>query len=247
MMVRALKNLVLKRVFAKLHSSTWSHYYHPTLSTDALQKKYPEIRFSGATPLCDIMNEAGSDKGNGWHNYTKIYSSLFEKMDVKHLLEMGIGTTSSSFEYNMGATGTPMASHRGWRKYFANATIYAADIDADVAKNEDRIYAYQCDQTNAASINNLWAQADIPEEFDVIIDDGLHEFEANTHFFENSIHKLKDGGIYVVEDVQSVKLGYWEQKIKNEYAQKYPKLVFRLCSIPNLANGLDNNFVIIYK
>ena len=168
-------------------------------------------------------------------------------MKVNHLFELGIGTTDPSFGNNMGAGGTPMASHRGWKKYFERSTLYATDIDERVVKNEEDIYAYHCDQTNAASIQTMWAQPNIPEAFDVMIDDGLHVLEANTHFFENSIHKLRVGGIYVVEDILSVKLGYWEQKIKKEYIQNYPDLVFRLCSIPNRANALDNNLLIIYK
>lgn len=246
-MIRYLKNIILNRIFAKLHSSTWSHYYQDTKSTAELTKRYPEIGFSGATPLCEIMTQTGSDKGNGWHNYTKVYASLFAGMKVNHLFELGIGTTDTSFGNNMGAEGTPMASHRGWKGYFKNATIHAADIDEHMVKNEEGIYAYHCDQTDAASIQTMWAHPIIPEAFDIMIDDGLHVLEAYTHFFENSIHKLRAGGIYIVEDLLSVKLGYWEQKIKEEYTQKYPDLVFRLCSIPNRANALDNNLLIIYK
>jgi hypothetical protein len=38
-------------------------------------------------------------------------------------------------------------------------------------------------------------------EFDILLDDGLHEYNANKNFFENSIHKLKKGGIYILEDI----------------------------------------------
>ena len=246
-MIRFLKNIILKRVFAKLKSTTRSTYYSAAKSAAELAEEFPEITFSGPTELCNIMNATGSDKGNGWHNYTKVYTSLFEGMKVEHLFELGIGTTNTAFGNNMGANGTPMASHRGWRKYFENATIYAADIDASVAKSEHGIHAYQCDQTDAYSIEAMWSPQNMPEAFDIIIDDGLHEFEANTHFFENSIHKLRAGGIYVVEDILNVKLGYWEQKIESEYTRKYPDLVFRICCIPNLSNALDNNLLIIYK
>ncbi|MEJ6660716.1 MAG: hypothetical protein QNL79_00075 [Bacteroidia bacterium] len=44
----------------------------------------------------------------------------------------------------MGAGGTPMASHRGWKKYFEGSTLYATDIDERVVKNEGGIYAYHC-------------------------------------------------------------------------------------------------------
>ena len=38
--------------------------------------------------------------------------------------------------------------------------------------------------------------------FDLIIDDGLHTFNAAITLFENSIEYLKDVGIYIVEDPQ---------------------------------------------
>ena len=42
--------------------------------------------------------------------------------------------------------------------------------------------------------------------FDIIIEDGLHTFEANKCFFENSIHKVKRGGIYIIEDITNIDL-----------------------------------------
>jgi hypothetical protein len=62
--IRYLKNIIIDRVFAKLYNSTWSNYSQATKSTEELSKRYPEIRFSEATPLCEIMTQAGSDKGN---------------------------------------------------------------------------------------------------------------------------------------------------------------------------------------
>ena len=37
--------------------------------------------------------------------------------------------------------------------------------------------------------------------FDIIIDDGFHSFDAACCLYENSIHKLKKGGIYIIEDI----------------------------------------------
>ena len=44
----------------------------------------------------------------------------------------------------------------------------------------------------------MWKSLD---GFDIIIDDGLHEFHANKCFFENSIEKLNPGGFYIIEDI----------------------------------------------
>ena len=38
-------------------------------------------------------------------------------------------------------------------------------------------------------------------KFDVILEDGLHEYSANICFFENSIEHLNDNGMYIIEDI----------------------------------------------
>jgi hypothetical protein len=100
----------------------------------------------------------------------------------------------------MGVKGRPGASLRVWRDYFPNAQIVGADIDRDILFEEERISTFYCDQTKRSAIQELWSNVgDV--EFDLMIDDGLHTFEAGVSLFEGSIHKLKEGGVYIIEDV----------------------------------------------
>ena len=46
----------------------------------------------------------------------------------------------------------------------------------------------------------MWAEIET-KDFDLIIDDGLHTFEAGKCLFENSIKNLSQSGIYIIEDV----------------------------------------------
>jgi hypothetical protein len=193
------------------------------------------------------MNEEGSDKGIGWHNYTRVYHHLFSSMDIANLFEMGIGSTNPEFKYNMGEAGRAGASVYAWKKYFSNANVYAADLDESILISADRIKSFACDQTSLASIQTLWENPEIPQEFDVMIDDGLHEFFANHMLFENSIHKLRKGGIYCVEDIHVLELGSWKNKIENDYVKRFPNILFRLMVIPNLHNGLNNNLLVAYR
>ena len=57
------------------------------------------------------------------------------------------------------------------------------------------------DQLNPKTITDLWEDHFKDTSFEIIIDDGLHEFRANKIFYEYSIDKLNDDGIYIVEDI----------------------------------------------
>jgi len=159
--------------------------------------------------LCDLY---GSDKGtatlnskfiSGWdyHDYTDYYEMLFRPLrsSVKHLLEVGIGTNNPKLRSSMGVRGKPGASLRVWRDYFPNAEIVGVDIDTEILFSEDRIKTFFCDQTNANEIEKFFDSCSI-KSFDIIIDDGLHSYDAAKIFFENSWPKLKHGGIYIIED-----------------------------------------------
>ncbi len=157
-----------------------------------------------SSDLTNLMNKYGSDKGglNNHHNYANYYSFLFEqkRKDIKNFLEIGLGTNDVSLASNMGEKGVPLASLRAWKEYFPNAEIIGADIDKKILKNEDRIKTFYVDQTNPASIKEMFDKIGI-EKYDIILEDGLHEFNANICFFENSIKYLSNNGTYIIEDI----------------------------------------------
>jgi hypothetical protein len=198
------------------------------------------------TELCEIMKRHGSDKGLGWHNYTTIYHELFsgKRHDSINLFELGLGTNNISIPSNMGVDGKPGASLRGWAEYFQNGQIYGADIDRSILFSGGRIKTYYCDQTDSVAIEDLCDQLD-GVEFDIIIDDGLHEFEANMTFMANFIHKLKPNGVYVVEDLTSRSVNLFRQNLK-VLSQVYPNIRFELTRIPHEYNNVDNNLLIAF-
>lgn len=203
---------------------------HPSVMTVDGHAFHPHRR----TELCHIMNACGSDKG-AWHNYTTLYSVLFSPSRNERLrvFELGMGTNNTDVASNMGEKGVPGASLRGWKKFFPNAAVFGADIDARILFQEERIKTFQCDQTDPESIKRLWAHEELREEFDIIIEDGLHELQANKCFFENSIHKLRKGGFYIAEDLA--------RSLGKEYAAYFeamhrqdPNLRMELVDIPSL-------------
>lgn len=201
------------------------------------------------------MAKYGSDKGHpenkSRHNYTYIYDGLFShiRRNPIRLFELGIGSNNTSIQSNMGPGGKPGASLRAWRDYFQNAFIFGADIDVFCIMSENRLKTYYCDQTNPTIIANMWAHDPLlHDEFDILIEDGLHTFEANLCFFENSCWKLKKGGIYVIEDIEKKNISRWETQIqtwKQKYGERYE---YRLLEIPppNL-QITDNNVLLIHR
>lgn len=163
--------------------------------------------------LSRLTKHYGSDKGSpidddislsGWktHLYTDIYHMLFFGMrdSVKNVLEIGLGTNNESVASNMTSNGLPGASLRAWRDYFPNANIYGADIDDGVLFEEDRVKTFYVDQTDKYSVSEMLYKTGV-DQFDIIIDDGLHEARAAITLLEHSYYKLRDGGIYIIEDV----------------------------------------------
>lgn len=212
--------------------------------------EFDEIK---ATPLCEIMGTHGSDKGSkdittSWHNYTTLYYKLLKdkQESVKRVFELGIGTTDSSIPANMGANGKPGASLRGWAEFFPNAEIFGADIDKRILFTEERIKTYYCDQLNPIIIKGMWLNKDLVEGFDLILDDGLHRYDANICFLENSIHKLNPGGIYIIEDINNHNLDKFNQEI-GEFKRLYPDLHYDLITLPSTKNQYDNRVLVIHR
>lgn len=205
-----------------------------------------------STELCKIMGIHGSDKGNiditnSWHNYTTLYYSIFNNFrnNKLRIFELGLGTNNINLPSNMGKDGIPGASLRGWADFFPNSHIFGADIDKDILFNENRINTFYCDQTNPNIIKDMWNNSLLCDNFDIIIEDGLHTYDANIIFFENSIHKLNKGGYYIIEDVLTSEIYKYNYKI-NEWKNKYTYLDINLIQIPNNRNNHDNNLIVIY-
>ena len=206
-----------------------------------------------STPLCEIMGRNRSDKGSinitsSWHNYTTFYYSIFKDLSQKQLriFELGLGTNNVKIPSNMGAGGRPGASHYGWSEFFPNSYIFGADIDNDILFNTDKIKTFYCNQTKPDIINEMWNKPDLQENFDIIIEDGLHKFDANVCFFENSIHKLKPNGYFIIEDICNRDEHLFKNKIK-EWESQYKDCLFTLLKIPSSSNNWDNNLLVVVK
>ncbi len=162
--------------------------------------------------LSQLCDKYGSDKGEiknsghpyGWPSctYADFYSRLFShcRNSVQRVFECGIGTNNPNLPSSMGPNGMPGASLRVWRDYFPNASVIGADIDRSILFEEERIRTFYIDQLDPIAISKFWREIGL-SDFDFMVDDGLHTFEAGICLFENSISKLARHGIYIIEDI----------------------------------------------
>lgn len=147
--------------------------------------------------LTELAKKHASDKW-GSHFYTPHYHAFFQhlRQEPIRLLEIGVGGYKDP---NKGGE-----SLRMWKEYFPNAQIVAIDIYDKKAIEEERIRIYQGSQVDMDFLEEINREAG---PFDIIIDDGSH---INSHIIETFkalFPKLRQDGIYVVEDIQT---SYWE-------------------------------------
>ena len=150
---------------------------------------YPIIRYN----LNLLAQFCGTDK-SGFHNYTQLYDLHFNNLRKEKikLLEIGVGGYNDS-EYGGN-------SLRMWKKYFRRGRIYGIDIHDKSRLEEKRIKIYKGNQKDKEFLLNIISEIG---ELDIVIDDGSHINKDIVKSFKTIFPKLKDGGIYVVEDTQT--------------------------------------------
>jgi len=197
------------------------------------------------TPLCEAYQRYGSDKSTG-HNYSGLYWQLFEKFSNEpiNFLEVGLGTNYTDVKSNMGPDGKPGASLYTISEIYPLWTIVGLDVDTRVLfQNPDkRISTYYVDQTRPDIIRHMWTHPDLTDkQFSIIIDDGLHDYQANINFMEASYDKLASGGFYIIEDVLKDQKELFENYLKNT------NLDYQIVTLPYDCYWQDNTLVIISK
>lgn len=238
--------------------------YFPRLLSSRVVRRAPQVRGFGAalvqsdlveqlqrvnwwapTEVCRVMTKYGSDKGRT-NNYTPLYSALFnERRDqALRVFELGLGSNNLDVLSNMGVFGWPGASLRGWRRIFPYASVYGADIDRRILFEEDRIKTFYCNQLDRSSVRELWSRPDLRDGMDIIIEDGLHTFEANVSFLEESIEHLRPGGIYIIEDIGLDCIDRWYDKLQQFYSERFPRYEFAFVV---LADRGSNNLLVIRR
>lgn len=209
-----------------------------------------ERRYKTPTQLCRTMLKQGSDKGMARHNYTTLYDALFEAYGIAQrpdlrLFEVGIGSINPHMPNNMGPKGMPGASLRAWAEHLPTAAVVGADLDPDVLFRAPRIETHVVDMVDPASIARLWKAA--PGGYDVMIDDGWHDFRANDTFFVHSCDQLRAGGLYIIEDINGRTRRELTKRVSTYEALLGPGSECVLVDIPHTPDVDDNTVMVCRK
>lgn len=139
--------------------------------------------------LDDLMFKYRADKSSRIkHNYCNTYYELFKdrRESVKKVLEIGTAEGASLF---------------AWRDFFPNAMIYGAEIEdkrVSMLQGLDRINVFKSDQTRIKDLARITEQVD---NYDLVVDDGSHHTSDQYLTCISIVPHLKEGFIYVIEDV----------------------------------------------
>jgi hypothetical protein len=178
----------------------------PIISVDEFSKRTNS--YQPSMELKVLFDQYGSDKAS--ENYFHfIYATILsEKLTIKNILEVGMGTNNLDVASNMGKLGKPGASLRAFRDFCVNAEIYGADIDKRILFSEERITTFYIDQTDSKTFQHL--KNELPKSFDLVIDDGLHSPNANIATLDFGLQIIKKNGWVVVEDIGVESLSIWK-------------------------------------
>lgn len=157
--------------------------------------------------LESLLNHYGSDKVR--HGYHRIYAQILGKKDsINKILEIGLGTNNQDVISNMSTAGKPGASLRAFRDYCENARVYGADVDSRILFEDERISTYYVNQLDSYTLQKL--SIDVAQDFDLVIDDGLHAPDANIATLLFGLTVIKPGGWVVIEDIKPEAESFWK-------------------------------------
>ena len=157
--------------------------------------------------LKDIHLNYNTDKGTG-HNYLETYDNLFSRIRENKLNVLEIGVLLGG-------------SLKMWEHYFPNSMIYGVDdfsqldtnsdfggikVDPENIRNDlrqhERIQFIEFNSRDYLKVMDKIYPLNV--KFDIIIDDADHLFETQIDNFNNFIGYLNTGGIYIIEDCESL-------------------------------------------
>jgi demethylmacrocin O-methyltransferase len=157
-----------------------------------------------------------TDKGS--HGYVEFYDKYFRSLRKKKLSILEIGVAGGG-------------SLRMWKYFFPKSMIYGIDICDKSALQEKRITIFKGDQSDEVFLRDVFSKIG---SLDIIIDDGSHMNAHVISSFRTLFPLLNEGGVYVVEDLQT---SYWPKYGGDNENLQNPKTTMNY--FKSLTDGLN--------
>jgi trans-aconitate methyltransferase len=162
------------------------------------------------------------------HGYLQVYHPLFMSLDsISNVLEIGV--------YNGD-------SLRLLQNYFPNSNIYGFDLSPPRDHHyNDRFKVLLGNQEDRDDLNGILNNID--GNLDLIIDDGGHTMKQQQISFGCLFRHLKNGGVYILEDLHTSRYG-----LNSEYINK-DDLITTLDMLQNFknTNNIISNHMLDYE
>lgn len=151
--------------------------------------------------LSDLADRYGSDKGTSKHRYTELYHMLFHPFRDQQInfLEMGLLIGGPEHGKSADRETKDVPSIRMWLEYFTKAQITGLDVCDFAWFTHERFNFIRCNMDDRA---NIAAAREKMADFDIIIDDASHASHHQQSAFLELFPKLKQGGMYIIEDLR---------------------------------------------
>jgi cephalosporin hydroxylase len=142
----------------------------------------------------ELFYEHSGNLIHKWDHYLDIYSEHLSKYRGQKVTMLEIGISHGG-------------SIQLWKKYLGeNCEIYAIDINPECSKlAEDNVKIFIGSQADKDFLTDVANQ--LPD-LDFVLDDGGHFMDQQDISFEILFSKVKQGGLYIVEDTHT---SYWPE------------------------------------
>lgn len=131
------------------------------------------------------------------------------------------------------------ASIKMWIDLFKNMHIYGFDIN--INNYDEKYNIFKGDQSKESDLNNFIGIINKPIYF--INDDGSHIPEHQVLTFNKLFPILEDGGIYIIEDIET---SYWTKNglygYNTNYGYKHPNSIVEI--FKNIIDCVNNEFIL---
>lgn len=146
------------------------------------------------TPLCELAEKYGTDKGPSCHGYTRLYHWLFGSWRNAEMVLFETGVEAG-------------VSLRMWADYFPQAQIHGLDISLervqDGVHDHPRIHLHEGDQKDPEVIETaLGSMFEMPS---IVVDDASHAHIDQQRLLVNLHQRVVNNGhtVYVIEDIHT--------------------------------------------